>query len=211
MKTDDLILSLAADGPSRSPVASKAGFAGAIGLAGFAAAMTFAIVFGPRESFAPPALQATAYKLCVTGLLAVASLFVFWRLRRPDVRTGGMAIGLAFALVAAVGITIDQMAPVEGTALQRMVGIHPWLCLLLVPVISALPLAILVAFMRPFAVADPALAGAIAGAGAAAIGASFYALGCTNDSPLFVLVWYGFAGLIVTGVGAALGRRFLSW
>ena len=55
-------------------------------------------------------------------------------------------------------------------------------------------------------IVDPALSGALAGASAAGIAATFYASNCTDDSPLFVATWYPSATLIVVSVGAVAGR-----
>ena len=57
---------------------------------------------------------------------------------------------------------------------------------------------------QALAARSPALA---SGATAAAV----FAIHCTEDSPLFYAVWYALAILIVTGLGAALGRRVLRW
>jgi hypothetical protein len=55
------------------------------------------------------------------------------------------------------------------------------------------------------------LAGAVAGLAASGIAATFYASNCTDDSPLFVLLWYPIAIAIVTAVGYILGKRLLRW
>jgi hypothetical protein len=55
------------------------------------------------------------------------------------------------------------------------------------------------------------LAGAIAGLAASGIAATFYATNCTDDSPLFVVVWYPLAVGFVTLIGCLSGRRFLRW
>ena len=53
------------------------------------------------------------------------------------------------------------------------------------------------------------MAGLTAGAGAVA--ATFYARHCTDDSPLFVGLWYVLARAIVTLAGALGGSRLLRW
>jgi hypothetical protein len=55
------------------------------------------------------------------------------------------------------------------------------------------------------------LAGAVAGLAASGIAATFYASNCTDDSPLFVLLWYPLAIAIVTAVGYVAGGRLLRW
>ncbi|MBD3765305.1 MAG: DUF1109 family protein, partial [Rhodobacterales bacterium] len=41
--------------------------------------------------------------------------------------------------------------------------------------------------------------------------AAGYALHCTEDSPLFFVLWYGLGILVPTLAGAWLGRRLLAW
>jgi hypothetical protein len=43
------------------------------------------------------------------------------------------------------------------------------------------------------------------------LGAAAYSLGCLSDAGLFVAIWYPAAILIMTGLGAAIGRRVLAW
>ena len=50
-----------------------------------------------------------------------------------------------------------------------------------------------------------------AGLAAAGVGAALYAANCTDDSPLFVGIWYPLAVAIVAASGAAIGRRWLAW
>ena len=57
----------------------------------------------------------------------------------------------------------------------------------------------------------PRLAGAVCGLVAAGIAATFYALHCDDDSPLFVAVWYTLGIGIVTTMSAVIGGRVLRW
>ncbi|MGE0341338.1 MAG: NrsF family protein, partial [Xanthobacteraceae bacterium] len=65
--------------------------------------------------------------------------------------------------------------------------------------------------LRYGAPTQPTLAGAIAGLAAGGIAATFYALNCNNDSPLFVATWYPIAIGIVVLAGATIGSRLLRW
>jgi hypothetical protein len=38
-----------------------------------------------------------------------------------------------------------------------------------------------------------------------------YGLHCSDDSPLFVVAWYGLAMLLVGAAGALAGHRLLRW
>jgi hypothetical protein len=212
MKTDDLIQVLAADQTSKPAIATSYGFAIVTAFAFVGAAITFLVVFGLRENLSSSAVQqATAYKLLFTLGLSAAALATLWQVRQPVNQGRLWLVALVFLAIAAFGIVLDQIFPTSGSFFERAKGLHPWLCLLLVPVISAVPLALFITLMRSHAPANPGRAGMAAGLSAAAIGASFYALGCTNDSPLFVLTWYSIAGLITTAAGYVAGKRFLNW
>jgi hypothetical protein len=54
-------------------------------------------------------------------------------------------------------------------------------------------------------------AGAAAGLLSGALGAAAYTLACTNDGRPFVAIWYTLAILIMTSLGAIIGRRALAW
>ncbi len=55
------------------------------------------------------------------------------------------------------------------------------------------------------------LAGAAAGLLCGAASRAPYALVCQNDGSMFLVAWYGTAALLTAIVGAAIGRRVLSW
>ena len=93
----------------------------------------------------------------------------------------------------------------------RLVGSNSANCMTLVPLLATIPLAAFLSVLRRGAPLDPGRAGAVAGLAAAAIAASFYALNCFDDSPLFVLTWYPLAASIVIAFGYVLGLRMLRW
>ena len=74
-----------------------------------------------------------------------------------------------------------------------------------------MPLAAVLAILRSGAPASPALAGGAAGLLAAAAAGALYAFHCFDDSPLFVVTWYGLAALLVIALGAVAGHRLLRW
>jgi hypothetical protein len=93
----------------------------------------------------------------------------------------------------------------------RLVGSNSANCLTLIPLLAMMPLAAFLTVLRHGASFDPGKTGATAGLAAAAIAASFYALNCFDDSPLFVVTWYPLASSIVVAFGYLLGRRILRW
>jgi hypothetical protein len=46
---------------------------------------------------------------------------------------------------------------------------------------------------------------------ASGLAGALYAVNCTDDSPLFVAVWYSLAIVTVSFVGAVAGRKLLRW
>ena len=57
----------------------------------------------------------------------------------------------------------------------------------------------------------PHLAGAVAGLVSGGIAATFYAAHCTDDSPLFVAIWYTIAIAALTAIGAVGARGLVRW
>jgi hypothetical protein len=87
-----------------------------------------------------------------------------------------------------------------------------WLeCLLSIPIIAIVPFAVTILAVRRAAPTDLVRTGAVAGLVAGSVSAMAYALHCTDDSLLFVAVWYGGTIVLCTLAGAALGPRLLRW
>jgi hypothetical protein len=73
------------------------------------------------------------------------------------------------------------------------------------------PVAALFLALRAGAPTRPAAAGAIAGLLGGGLAATLYAINCTDDSPLFVAVWYSLAIAAVSLIAAMAGRSMLRW
>lgn len=212
MKTDDLVRLLAADRlVERRSAARAAAIAYPLCLLALAAA--FVAFLGPRPGFGDPQILAiTAMKLAITLTLAVSGVLAAFKAARPD---AGAYLGwrvAAPALVLLAMALVYDIASVGAAGWQaRLVGQHNWRCLIDVTVLSVAPLATTLFVLRRGVVTRQTMAGAVAGLAATGIGASFYALNCTDDSPLFMLAWYGAAGLIVVALGILAARRLLRW
>jgi len=152
------------------------------------------------------------FKFIVTLLLAATALALVLRLERPGAATRVPALALAVAplmLLAAAGIELMLLPRAEW--MPVMIGMNSMVCLRSIPFLSA-PLLIAALFaLRLGAPTRPALAGAVAGLVASGIGAAIYASHCTDDSPIFVVVWYTIAIALVTAAGAIAGRFVLRW
>jgi hypothetical protein len=112
-------------------------------------------------------------------------------------------------LLAAVAVELSLLpASRWGTT---AVGANWWHCLTLVPAFGIVPLAIGLWGIRQGASTRPMLSGFLTGLFAGGVAATFYAANCTDDSPLFVVVWYPIGILGLGIVGAFAGRTVLRW
>lgn len=184
---------------------------GALAVGVLAAAVGFLLTLGPRPDFAL-ALQDWRFgmKFAVTGALAISAARLVFALGGPLPVSGWASLlaGPAILAAAVAGeLSLQPAADWAGLALGKNAAV----CLTVIPLLSALPLALLLGVLRLGAPQRPGLAGAVAGVAAAGIAASLYAAHCTDDSPLFVALWYPLAVALVALTGAALGRRLLRW
>lgn len=211
MKTDELIRGLAADArPTRS---LELGLALSLGSGLVAALGLFALMLAPRAGM--PGLLAepkVLLKFAVTLSLAVAAGVTVLRMVRPGTRAAPVAwLLLIPAALLALGVVAELATAPETGWMPGMMGHYALYCTLLVPTLAAPLLGAALLALRRGAPANPTLAGAVAGLLAGGLGAAVYAMHCIDDSPLFMLVWYGIAVGFVTLLGAVLGRRLLAW
>lgn len=211
MSTDEVIASLATDLRRGEPPA--VGFARAIAFSALAAGVIFFVAIGFRpDLIAATASVRFAFKFMVTGTAIVAFAFLARASLSPDrpIRSYPPA-ALAAPLLLMVGVNTELfITPAEEWA-KLAIGKNSMNCLSLVPVLGMPPLAILVSAMRRGATVRPGFSGLLAGVLAGAIAATFYAANCTDDSPLFVAVWYPLPIALLGGIGAIAGRLFLRW
>lgn len=211
MKTDDLIRGLAADlKPTRGLGAGLV-----LSLAGglLMAAALFAAMLNLRAGM--PGLIAEPrilLKFAVTLSLAVAAAGTVLRLARPgaDASRSARLLFLPVVLLG-LGIGTEVLTTSRATWVPGLVGHYAIYCTVLVPTMAAPILGAILLALRRGAPSRPALTGAVAGLMAGGLGAALYALHCVDDSPLFLLAWYGLAIGIVTAAGALIGRRVLVW
>lgn len=211
MKTDELISLLASDRlvaapPGRTLVRDWS--CGAV-----LALLAVVLTLGMRQDIGQALTTLRfALKPLFTLSLAATAAGLLWRLARPAAPLRGWprALLLAPALLAvAVGVEL-YVVPSRQWA-ERAVGHNALWCLLLIPLLSLLPLACGILSLRKAAPTRPLLSGAVAGLLAGALAATAYALHCTDDSPLFVALWYSLALGVACALGALAGSRLLRW
>jgi hypothetical protein len=211
MTTDQLITALSVDAFPSWPIGRSFGYATAIGIAGVG--IVFFSAIGPRADLAP-ALDSWRFllKFLVTVPLATAATLAIAGMSRPDRRNKHASFALLAPLVLLVIAALLELFVVPRSLwMVRLVGSNSANCMTLVPLLATIPLAAFLSVLRRGAPLDPGRTGAVAGLAAAAISASFYALNCFDDSPLFVITWYPLAASIVVAFGYVLGLRVLRW
>jgi len=210
VETDQLIRTLAADNSERSrPV----GFVLALALV--AAAPVSVVMFFATLGVRPDVMTAMHnpffdLKFAVTLALAISAIAISLHLSRPEALLRGWALLLLVpAGLLAAGIGGEMMMPQRLPMMTRLVGHNSRACMTAIPLMSLPLLAGALYGLRHGAPTRPAVAGAIAGLLSAGLAATLYASHCTDDSPLFVMTWYGIAAALVTAVGALVGSRVL--
>ena len=190
MRTSDLIDCLVGDAlPRTMRLTSRFWLALSLGV--LAAAVLFMVGVGPRSDFvmAMHTLEEFDLKFVETLALASATVFLCFRLMRPDARIGmrGLCLAAPFLLLGMAGVAELFLVP-SAIWEAKMIGVNYLKCLTLIPLLSIPPLIAVIYAIRGGATRHPVLSGALAGASAAGIAATLYASNCTDDSPLFVAI-----------------------
>jgi hypothetical protein len=172
-----------------------------------AVAMAFVLI-GVRPDFGGMVQHAPFhYKVAVTLSMVCAGVFFVRRAGQPDRTDLPLLAPMPALLLLALGASTDTSGlPVTGNS-----AISVPACVGAVVMLSMPALAVIFGVLRNRAPTRLVVAGAAVGLLSGAVGATAYTLACKNDGALFVAVWYSAAMLIMTGVGAAVGRRALAW
>jgi hypothetical protein len=211
MRTDDLISLLAADLPTQ-PTKAEAVLSRWLVVSAALAGIGFLGLVGIRQDLAGSGLAPTLAKLALGAMLAVSAAVGARRLVRPDVPTVAVTKGLlAVCVFLALLVAGDVASRGMDGWLVRLSGKSILICLIAIPALAAPPLVASLMAIRRGATSAPATTGALAGLAAAGLAICAYGLFCTEDSLLFVAVWYAMAAGIVAVVGAGLGRLTLRW
>ena len=212
MDTEQLIRTLAADNSQRArPVRYV------LMLALLAAAPVSLLIFFAELGVRPDIMTAMRnpffdLKFAVTLALAIAATAVALHLSRPEASLRGFGWYLLIpAGLLVAGLSGEMMMPQRAAMMTRIIGNNSKYCTV---AITAMSLPLLIAALiglRHGAPARPAISGAVAGLLSAGLAAALYASHCTDDSPLFVAVWYTLAAALVATLGALIGSRMLRY
>jgi hypothetical protein len=146
------------------------------------------------------------------GLLVVAAAILVVRLARPGVPLGRtLLIAAAVPAIMVAALTVELMSVPRAEWLNRLAGVHWYICLMNMVLLAMPMLAALLFGLRYGAPTRPVLAGAMAGLLSGALSATLYISHCPDDSPIFVAAWFTLAIGISTGIGALAGARLLRW
>jgi hypothetical protein len=211
MKTDDLIRALAAD-TLRAPALQTTPLAGLVPSV-LIAALAVWLTLGFRPDLGAAMLTpVSAARIVLTGILGLSAARLALLLARPEGAQAARLWPLAAVAVAALGLLLWAWVTTPAEARQMAtVGKTMTTCLVTIPLLSVLPVAVLHHTLRQGAVTAPLRAGFVAGLAGAGLSAAVYALHCTEDSPLFYVTWYGLAIAGVTLVSTLIGARTLRW
>lgn len=211
MKTNDLILSLSRSaGPAPKAVVMRR--IGPVVLLGALLALMLALGFGQWVGVAVMMQPGWMFKAGYTLALAVLAGACAAALARPaaPVRQRWAAVLLLLLSVLLMGLAEWWSTPAD-TRMPAWMG-HSWLqCPYRVFALSLPTLGLSLWALRGLAPTRPGWAGLAAGLMAGGVGASVYALTCTEISLSFIATWYTL-GVLASGLlGAVLGPRVLRW
>ncbi|MBL4916940.1 NrsF family protein [Szabonella alba] len=208
-RTENLIRDIAVR-PLPQPYAPGALLGMVLGLIGLGLAL-FMGLFGFRPDLAS---AVTALPVQAKSLLALALAAPAFGLAlasaRPSAPLRLWPLALP-GLVAAALVLQRLLAVPPGMAGAEMMGQTALACLMSITALSALPLMAGLWLMRRGAPTRPGLTGGLLGLAVGAGVAAGYALHCTEDSPLFFVLWYGTGIALAALTGAVLGRLVLRW
>lgn len=212
MKLDDLLHTLAEDDrKEKLPFAWRIAIGAAVGCT--ASALILMSQVGLRPDYS--AALAQPYVQIKVGFVALLILTAFHALRvsaQPEPASlRQIAVVLAAPAWMLSGIAFELLTTPRETWLGAACGTHPLMCLVAIPILSLAPLILTFFALQSAAPASPAKAGLFAGLFSGALGASVYALRCTDDAPLFVGAWYALAILLLGVLGGLIGSRLLRW
>lgn len=211
MKTEQLIDILAEDLPTR-PARAAATLGRWLPLATAGLLALWLTIVGVRPDIMSSGLWPTAAKLLLGVLLATIGVTGAVRLSRPEARASD---GVRWLALVPVLVLITIGAELSNTGVRgwqvRLFGQGVAPCLLTIPALAVVPLVVSLVALRHGATSAPGATGALAGLGAAGLAIMAYGLWCTEDSMLFVGVWYLMASLIAALVGALAARATLRW
>ncbi len=213
MKTDDLVLMLAAGAEPVPPNAAMRRYSVAIGWGLLLSFVLMLATIGLLADLSGAlALPRFWIKLGFVVSLAAGSLVTTLRLSCPGARCNHMLGVLALPILLIWTLALVALAQVDADQRVDLLMGKTWAaCPELIAMLS-LPIFVATLWaMRGLAPTRLGLAGGSAGLFAGAAGACVYTLHCPEMDAPFIAVWYLLGILIPTAIGALIGRSVLRW
>lgn len=160
------------------------------------------------------AMVSAGFAMKIAFLVTLVAI-ALWGLRK-GARAGAadpVPLGLiCVPLVLLWSLGALELARLPAASWRATVLFYEWpVCLLSIPLLSALPLVALTLVVREAAPTHLRYCGALTGLCAGGLGALAYAAYCLNDTPVYVGVWYVAGIAAVTAFGWLMGPRMLRW
>jgi hypothetical protein len=213
MKTDDLVSMLATGLTPVEPRAAARRFGIALGWATFGSSLLMAVWLGVRTDLAQAAAAPMFWvKLAFPAALVAGGLVAALRLARPGASLGSVPLALAAPVLALWALATVVLVAAEPAQRSGLVMGETWAeCPVSILALAAPAFVAVLWAMRGLAPTRLALAGAVAGLLAGAIGALVYALHCPELAAPFLGMWYVAGIAAATLIGALVGPRILRW
>lgn len=211
MKTDELINALVADSTAPTPPIDRTVWLAA-GLAMLVAGAVFFAWLPLRDDIANALTSPRfLFKWVFTLSLGISALAAATYLMRPNQSNRPLLLLVVAPVALLAGVSMELYALPAERWVSTMIGLNSQGCLITIPFLAIGPLAVIIMSLRQGAPTRPALAGAVSGLAATGIAATYYAMYCRDDSPLFLAVWYIASAFLVAAIGAVAGSRLLRW
>lgn len=212
MRTQDLIGLLARD-PLPAAASVRQQLAQPLLGAALVCGLMVVVFWGLNPTMKQMALH-PAFIIKMLWLAAVIffSAYGLLRLSRPGVGAGQTFRGLGLSMLAMAGLGLIQSLQASPDSRQALWLGNSWpICTLSILGLSLPVLGVLLWALRQLAPTRPAMTGAVAGTMAAGVAAVCYSLHCTETAFTFFGAWYGGSMVLISALGAVLGRRLLRW
>ena len=210
MDTGSLIRTLVADNDRRARSVAFA-FGTALAVAAPISISMFFSVLGFRKDIGT-AIYSPFFdlKFVVAISLVIPCVSICVHLARPEASLQYRKAFLLFPAGVLVLCIIGEMLVTQSAPwMTRMIGSNALFCLTAIPILSLPFLAASLTALRHGAHTYPRTAGAYAGTVSGGLAAILYASQCTDDSPLFVAIWYPLAIGSIAIAGSLTGSRWL--
>lgn len=211
MKTDKLIRALAADTviDRRPTVLLTGAVVGAVGVS----VLLLWLALGFRgDLMVALGAPSTAMRFVLSGALALLAARLLVLLAKPEGAGKARLWPLLVVVAASFGTVLwaGLTTPPEAWPMAIM-GKTAASCLIAIPLLAIVPVALILLALRRGATTAPTRAGWVAGLCGGGIAAMAYTLHCTEESPLFYVTWSGIAIVAVSLISGLLGARLLRW